>query len=196
MLLTGLQTLMLESWEFQNSINLILFRMASSFPYYQSIYPELESYAGIETGLHLVGLGTAASDNHTVFNYMYPEVKTQGAAAAPAHLRAYCQAGYIYAMGTLMLISIPLKAATLAHRHRQSPFAFAVYMGLLIHLYYVMQTSLREALLSCYGFFWVIVSVCCVMMVAQRTARSAVAQAAPRHRPMPSLRTPVPARAG
>lgn len=190
--LTALQTMMLESWELHHSINLILFRMASSFPYYQSVYPELVPFAGIESGLHLVGLGAAATDNHTIFNFMYPDVKTQGAAAAPAHLRAYCQAGYLYALVTLAIISIPLKASTLAYRHRQSPFAFAIYMGLLIQLYYVMQTSLREALISCYGIFWVIVAVCCVMLVAHR--KTAATRQQPTRPAMPPLRKPLPAR--
>ncbi len=71
--LTTLQSFMLDDWNYFRSFSLLTFRMAQSFPYYMSVYPELLEYAGVDLGLHLFGIGEVARDNLDVFNYMYPE---------------------------------------------------------------------------------------------------------------------------
>lgn len=185
--ITFLQSLMLENWQVSQSLTLIIFRMASSFPYFLSLYPDPLPHEGIETGLHLVGIGQPSQDSGLVLTYMYPDLKVKGNAAAPAHLRAYAQAGYLFAAVNLMVLCLPLKAAVMAHRVRQSPLAFAVYMGLLIQLYFVMQTSLREAIISCYGIFWVIVAVAAANMMSYsaKTPSTRQSTAPP---PMPARR--------
>jgi hypothetical protein len=169
--LTALQSLMLEDWGIDRTVNLVIFRMAQSFPYYLNVFPDLVPFSGIETGLHLIGIGKAADDNNVVFNVMYPSVVwTQGSAPGPAHLRAYSQAGLWYAAVTLIVVGLAFKGIQVLYRKRESPLAFALYMGLFIHLYYVTQTSLREAVVSCYGYFWVIASVAFTMLATHRTA--------------------------
>lgn len=163
--LTTLQSFMLDEWDYFRSFNLLTFRMAQSFPYYMSIYPEVLDYAGIDLGLHLFGIGDVARDNLDVFNYMYPGITwVQGAAPGPSHLRAYAQGGLMFAMGTLVLIGVSLKVIVALRKSINGPASFAIYMASLTFLYYLTQTSLRESVLSCYGIFWGVVGLVPLML--------------------------------
>lgn len=164
-ILTTLQSFMLEDWDYFRSINLLTFRMAQSFPYYMSVYPDVIDYAGIDLGLHLFGIGEVARDNLDVFNYMYPDVTwVQGAAPGPSHLRAYAQGGIPFAMLTLVLIGMCLKAVVALRKSIDGPASFAIYISSLVFLYYLTQTSLRESVLSCYGIFWAVVGLVPLML--------------------------------
>jgi len=163
--LTTLQSFMLDDWDYFRSFNLITFRMAQTFPYYMSVYPDILDFAGIDLGLHLFGIGEAARDNFDVFNYMYPGITwVQGAAPGPSHLRAYAQGGILFAMVTLVLIGFCLKLIVAVRKSINGPASFAFYMSSLAFLYYLTQTSLRESVLSCYGIFWGVVGLIPLML--------------------------------
>ncbi len=155
--LTTLQRFMAESWSYEQTFNLIVFRMAHSYPYYMNIYPDVLPFFGIDFGLHLIGMGEIASDNNIVFNHMYPYCDwVQGAAPGPAHVRAYGQGGMLFAFVTLSLIGVGIKMAGILRRHIAGPLSFSLYMASLVCLYFLTQTSAREALLSCYGICWAV----------------------------------------
>jgi len=208
--LTTIQALIFESWGWWDSVQLLIFRMASSFPFYVNIYPDQLPYSGVETGLHLVGLGEPATDCFTVFNVMYPSVTwVQGAAAAPAHMRAYSQAGLLYAFITLVLIGFILKAISELRRRVNGPISFALYVQSLVFLYYTTQTSLRESIISCYGIFWAFIGLLplVILQCSQHThllfnIRPAIDQGGAPHasmvatRPVTYSRRPLADRAG
>lgn len=157
---TFLQSLVLNDWSTAQSMQLLIFRMAHSFPYYVNLYPDVMPYAGIESGFHLVGMGSPATDCWDVFNFMYPQVTwAQGAAPAAAHVRAYSQAGMPFALVNLAIIGIVIKATGGLRSRITGPISFAFYLQLLILLYFVTQTSLREAVISCYGIFWAVIAL-------------------------------------
>lgn len=159
-LLTTLQSFMLDDWDYSRSFNLLAFRMAQSFPYYMSVFPEILDFAGIDLGLHLFGIGEVARDNLDVFNYMYPGITwVQGAAPGPAHLRAYSQGGMLFALFTLVLIGLSFKLIVALRQNINGPATFGIYMSSLTFLYFLTQTSLRESILSCYGIFWGVVGL-------------------------------------
>ena len=171
---TLLQALFIDQWAWWNSIQLLIFRMASSFPFYVNIYPNVLPYSGIESGLHLVGLGEPAIDCFDVFNCMYPSVTwIQGAAPGPAHMRAYSQAGLPYALGTLVLIGFVIKGIGALRVRNAGPISFAIYLQSLAFLYYLTQTSLRESIISCYGIFWAIVGLIPIALTQTSQAKSA-----------------------
>lgn len=154
-LLTTLQRFMADTWSYEQTFNLIVFRMAHSFPYYVNVYPDMLPYFGIDLGLHLIGMGEIASDNNVVFDYMYPNVDwVQGAAPGPAHVRAYGQGGLLFAFVTLAFIGLGIKMAGVLRRYIGGPLSFSLYMASLVCMYFLTQTSAREALLSCYGICW------------------------------------------
>lgn len=154
-LLTTLQRFMADSWSYEQTFNLIVFRMAHSYPYYLNVYPDLLPFFGIDLGLHLIGMGEIASDNNVVFDYMYPAVDwVQGAAPGPAHVRAYGQGGLLFALVTLLFIGLGIKMAGVLRRYIAGPLSFSLYMASLVCMYFLTQTSAREAVLSCYGICW------------------------------------------
>lgn len=158
--LTALQALMVERWALAHTFDLLLFRMAASYPFYVNLYPEAIPYSGIELGLHLIGLGEPARDNLDVFRYMYPTVTfVDGAAPSPAHVRAYSQGGLLYAVVTLVLVGLCLRAITTLRKNAHRPLTFAIYLESLVFLYYLTQTSMRESIISCYGIFWAVVAI-------------------------------------
>lgn len=160
MFLTTLQSFMLQDWDYSRSFSLMTFRMAQTFPYYISVYPEILEFAGIDFGQHFIGMGEVARDNLDVFNYMYPDITwVQGAAPGPAHLRAYSQGGVLFSIFTLILIGMSMKLIIAIRRTMNGPASFALYIECLVFLYYLTQTSLRESILSCYGIFWGIVGI-------------------------------------
>ncbi len=190
-LLTILQRFMSDNWSYEQTFNLIVFRMAHSYPYYLNIYPDMLPFFGVDLGLHLIGMGEIASDNNVVFDYMYPAVDwVQGAAPGPAHVRAYGQGGMLFALMTLMLIGLGIKMAGVLRRYIAGPLSFSLYMASLVCLYFLTQTSAREALLSCYGICWSMPGILPIWLLS-KPARRVVA-----HRPAavqlpPGRRRPV-----
>ncbi len=174
-LLTFLQRFMAENWSYEQTFNLIVFRMAHSYPYYLNIYPDMLPFFGLDLGLHLIGMGEIASDNNVVFDYMYPACDwVQGAAPGPAHVRAYGQGGLPFAMVTLMLIGLGIKMAGVLRRYIAGPLSFSLYMASLVCLYFLTQTSAREAVLSCYGICWAMPGIVPLWLLSKPARRAAI----------------------
>lgn len=175
--LTTLQRFMADNWSYEQTFNLIVFRMAHSYPYYLNIYPDMLPFFGLDLGLHLIGMGEIASDNNIVFEYMYPSCDwVQGAAPGPAHVRAYGQGGLPFALVTLMLIGLGIKMAGVLRRYIAGPLSFSLYMASLVCMYFLTQTSAREALLSCYGICWAMPGIL-PLWILSKPARPAASRA-------------------
>ena len=159
--LAGMEAAYVGEWSLGGTMDLLIFRMASSYPYYMNLYPRDIPYAGIQFNLDMLGLAPPIRDNLDVFDRMYPQTAAfiQGAAAAPAHVRAYAQAGVEYALLTLVVIAAILKLTAAVRRRFRGPLTFALYMQMLVLLYYLSQVSLRDSLLSSYGFLWSLVGL-------------------------------------
>jgi hypothetical protein len=165
-ILTTLQALVVDGWQTIDSVKLIFFRMACSFPYYLSLYPDPFPHPGMDLGLHIVGLAAPPRMSVDVCNMMYPAVDwVQGNAPAPAHVMAYSEAGYIYSVCCLIMIGVVIYLSSVAKRNVRGPLSFALYVQSLVCLYYCTQVSLREALVSCYGFCWAVIAVSLLYLV-------------------------------
>jgi hypothetical protein len=165
-ILTTLQALVVDGWQIIDSVKLIFFRMACSFPYYLSLYPDPLPHPGVDLGLHIVGLAGPPRMSVDVFNNMYPSVDwVQGNTPAPAHVMAYSEAGYLYSVGCLFIIGIVIYLSSVAKRNVRGPLSFALHIQLLVCLYYCTQISLREALVSCFGFCWAVIGLSLLYLV-------------------------------
>jgi hypothetical protein len=166
-LLTVLQSFFTQDWTIVNSMELIIFRLASSFPYYLNLFPDLLPYTGPDLGLHLIGLCDSPLDHEEVYNYMYPQTTwAQGAAPAPAHVRAYAQLGPAFALLTVVICGFFIRAIATLRMRINGPSSFALYIASLLFLYYSTQTSLRESILSCYGIVWALISLSIPLLVS------------------------------
>jgi hypothetical protein len=92
------------------------------------------------------------NDNVRVFQYMYPQVLwVQGAAAAPAHVRAFAQGGFTAAIFVLLLTGVLIALIGRLKNVSDRPLLFGLYIQGLICLYFLTQTSLRGAFIESYG---------------------------------------------
>jgi hypothetical protein len=158
--LSVLQLLFQSDWTPIDTLNLILFRVASSFPFYATLFPSVLPHQGFGYGLGMLGFGTRADDNLIVFDYMYPNIRwVQGAAAAPAHMRAFAAGGYIGAIAVLLLIGLFVILVGKLRACIRGPLVFALYMQGLTAMYYLTQTSVRGVLVESYGLGFAIVAV-------------------------------------
>jgi hypothetical protein len=159
-LLTLLQSIAVEDWSIGQSVDLVIYRLACSYPYYLVLYPDAIPHFGIDFGFHYLGLVDPPQDNVAVFNYMYPTVNwIQGAVAAPAHVRAYAQAGVLFSLLTLASFGVFIKLVGDLHRNIRGPLSFGMYIQSLVFLYYLTQISLVDAVLSSYGIVWAVVGL-------------------------------------
>jgi hypothetical protein len=169
-IITGYQYFLLShSWHLLNSLNLVIFRTAASFPFYYLIYPDVIPFSGPDFALDLLGLTEhPAKDNLIIFHYMYPYVSwVQGAAAAPSHMVAYSQGGYTLAILTLLLIGILVLGIGCFARELTQPIPFAFFTQNLISLYWLTQVPVRSALLTGYGMLWTLIALILLWMVSK-----------------------------
>jgi hypothetical protein len=153
--LTFWQSVFYSDWTSAATAILFLFRMAHSFPFYVSLFPKVIPYLGSNFGLDILGIGPAANDNLQVFNHMYPTITfAQAAAAAPAHVRAYAQAGFAGSIATLVIIAILIHWFSRVKSIRSDPFCFALLIQGVLVCYWVSQTSLRAVLFESPSLFF------------------------------------------
>ncbi|MBV9083684.1 MAG: hypothetical protein JOZ62_13475 [Acidobacteriaceae bacterium] len=167
LVLTALQTVFLGDWSTLQSLSLIIFRMASSYPFFVNLYPKHIPYLPLNFGFGLLGWGTTLDMNIRVFDYMYPDIFwVQGHAAAPAHICAFAQGGIAPALLVMLLIGGAIVfVGRLRSRVANSPVLFGVYIQGLIALYFLTQVSLRGALLESYGLLYAVLPVAALMGV-------------------------------
>lgn len=163
LLLAGAQGFVMGEWSMGDTANLLIFRLASSYPYYVNVYPREISHQG----LSLPTMGPPIRDNLDVFDQMYPGMAEfiQGAVAAPAHMRAYAQAGVVYALAVLVAIGVILKLVAAVRRRVRGPLTFALHMQMLVVLYYLSQVTLRDTFISSYGIVWSLLGLGAILAV-------------------------------
>jgi hypothetical protein len=159
-LLTVLQSFFLDDWELTHSALLLIFRVGVSWPFYLEVYPTLEPFHTVDIGLSYLGLVEPPRDNLDVFNHMYPTVTwIQGAAAAPAHVRAYAQGGLVLSLLTTVAVGAAIALVAQVKRRARGPLSFTLYIQSLVFLYYLTQVGLIDALLTSYGLIWSLAAV-------------------------------------
>jgi hypothetical protein len=181
--LTVMQSYFSDNWDISDSVWLVIFRMALSFPYYVSLFPDTLPHSGIDLGLHLVGMGEPNRDAMDVMDHMYPGVTwVQGYAPAPAHVMAYSQAGVLYAVITLAVVGLLLVGTAALRKRVAGPLSFGLYMQSLVMFYYLTQTSLRESVMSCYGIVWAFVGLIpCALLSSKQGYVSALPSSIGQH---------------
>src|SRR5262249_46525153 len=120
--LTVLQSFFTANWTMADSAKLVVYRMAASYPYYLSLYPEVIPYCGIDCGLHLLGLAEPKTDALDVWSYMYPRDRwVQGMTPAAAHVRAYAEAGVPYSLAMMVAIGAIIHAISQLRGNARGP---------------------------------------------------------------------------
>lgn len=158
--LTSMQSQYVLNWSFMDSLHHVVFRIASSFPYYIDLYGNHAEYLELYLGLGLFGIGVTLSDTISVFEYMYPDVVwVVGHAAAAAHVRAYSHGGMPAATLAIIWVAVIIIFAKSFRIRHASALGFAMFIQLGITSYYLTQTSLRGALIESYGLRWVVIPI-------------------------------------
>jgi len=160
-------------WSISETLFLIIFRMANSFPFYMSLFPDVLPYTGIDVGQDMIGIPRGPNPNELVFNYMYPMVRgVQGAAPAPAHVAAYAQAGLMFSIFTLVIIGLLLNCiGRLGRNCNLCPTNFALYAQSMVSIYYLTQSTLRDFFLTGYGIVWIFISLGFLYIAAPMSSR-------------------------
>jgi len=160
LLLTALQAYATQTWDLLASVYNLIFRMAGSVVFYLNLFPHVLPHSGIDMGLDLLGILPKPEDPRNVFQLMYPKIGGEvGEAPSPAHVSAYAQSGMWFSILTLILIGIALNVFPYLRRRAASPYAFALFVEGLVLFYYLTQVNLRGALITSYGYVWVIFAV-------------------------------------
>jgi hypothetical protein len=154
------QGLFFSGWTALGSVYMFFFRMAHGYPFYAGLFPRTIPYLGSNYGLALLGFGGGNNDNLLVFDHMYPQVTfALGSVAAPAHLRAYAQAGWPNAIWSLVLIGVIIAAIASIKRWQGSPFRFAVFLQGLLVSYYLTQVGVRSVLVESFSIAFGLVAI-------------------------------------
>ncbi len=166
LLLNAIQIFVLRDWQALQSLYLVIFRMANSFPFYVNLYPRILPHTGIDLGLDIFGLAPKPNEVEAVFNYMYPGITwAQGAAPAPAHLAAYAQAGIWFVIATLAFIGWYL--SLVARLEPDTPVRYVLFVQGLVGAYYLTQIAVRGFLTTSYGLIWVLIPLLLLLGTAQ-----------------------------
>lgn len=154
------QGLFFSAWTALGSLYMFFFRMAHAYPFYAGLFPRTIPYIGSNYGLALLGFGGGNNDNLLVFDQMYPDITfVQGSVAAPAHLRAYAQAGWPNLIWSLILIGVIFAAFASVRRWRESPFRFAVFVQGLLISYYLTQVGVRSVLVESFSIVFGLIAI-------------------------------------
>jgi len=133
----------------------IIFREASDVPFYLAVFPAQLPFIGIDLGLGAFGLGPTVASNFEVANFMYPhETWVQGAAPAAAHVMAYGQAGYPWALVTMVLMGLWIAFTGQLRRWVGNPVVFSAFIGAVTTCYYLTQVDFVGAFNVSYGYKW------------------------------------------
>lgn len=155
--MNAFQIFILGDWGALQSLYLIIFRMANSFPYYVNLFPRVLPYTGVDFGLNMLGLAPGHSENLQVFNYMFSNIYwTQGAAPAPAHVVAYAQAGIWFSSLTLLFIATYLVWLSRLKKITDSPFGYVFFLQGTMGAYYLTQISIPDFIFTSYGLIWTV----------------------------------------
>jgi hypothetical protein len=90
---------------------------------------------------------------------MYPTTPG-GAMAAPAHVQAYAEGGFINALAALAVVGLAIIGVAFLHRRSgRGALAHAAYVQGLVTVYYLTQVSLRGAVWHSFGILWCVLAL-------------------------------------
>jgi hypothetical protein len=135
-----------------NTLQSVVFRMGSSFPFYVGIFSDPTKRCGIETN-SLPLLPKPQCDLPTkVFAAMYPHIDyVIGFAPAAAHVSAFGEIGLGYALFVLMVVGISIGVMSRLARAGSGPVFAALGVAACIYAYYLTQVPLLGALSYSHG---------------------------------------------
>lgn len=149
----GYQFFLQPQKNFLDHFNLLFFRMASGYPFYLSIYPDIMLYGGLNFDSDFLGLGYKNNVTLTVFNYMYPNLP-RGNQPIAAHVFSYSLGGVFYSLFILFLIGLMISFTAFLKKNLNNEIIYSLYLSMLMTLYYLTQTSFQDSMISSYGIIW------------------------------------------
>ncbi len=180
-ILTGMQAYVnSDPWGLLDSLSLVAsFRLASSVPFYLSVYPQQLGFTGADWQSLLFGhvfWGVAPQYPQVVFDFMYPvDVSARGSAPVNAVLSAYAEDGIAYAVAMMFIVGIVVGlAARYACFAKQNGLRFAFYLSLMTLVYYTTQVQLSAVLWLSYGIKWAVLALVAVGILHRVLSRSSV----------------------
>lgn len=153
-----------DGWNVLLSIFHTFFRAPSSIPFYVNYYPDKFNFVGVDFGfLSLFHIPTIdATDNadiHTViWGQSFEQFGVTGTVAAPFHFRAFAQAGLLFSILNIFLVSTFFKLLSWVYQKfvfGDKAICHAFYTQSLIVLYFLSQTHIKDCLWSSYGIIWI-----------------------------------------
>ena len=133
----------------------LLTRTAGPAISYPAIYPAIAPFQPLETGLDLVGHGTAATDNVTTWNVLFPQYPG-GNNSVPFMFALFSQGGVLRALIGAFLIGILLRGLWALTHARSSISLYAPFHAALVVVFalHLAGGSVRDSLLASYGLVW------------------------------------------
>lgn len=159
----------------------LFFRMASSFPFYVSIFETPSERCGIEAHTLRRLLGLSGSDcalPTKVFPVMYPDVDwVTGYAPAPAHVSAYGEMGFIWSLAVMAMSGFVLGVIGMISRVGSGPLFATLGVASCTFAYYLSQVPFIAAFT--YGHGLIFLSLPLVFLYIISIAQSSIGQMRP-----------------
>ncbi len=163
MVITLYQSFVLASWQALDSFILIIFRIASSFPFYYILYPKILPF----TGIYIPGVNTPPHDNQIVFTYMHPSIDwVIGNVTGASSLLAYSQGGFGFALFVMIVTGFFILLISQIGNNIRGPLQYALYIQALVFLYYLTQISIQSAFITSYGIIWGLVGIVILWLIS------------------------------
>ncbi|MGH8139424.1 MAG: hypothetical protein ACREVV_14715 [Steroidobacteraceae bacterium] len=160
--------------EFAGSAYNVIFREASGIPFYLGVFPRQIPFVGIDLGLGALGIGPKVPVNMMIYNYMFPhDIWVQGAAPAAAQFDGYAQAGYPWALVTMVAMGAWAAFTGQLNRIAHNEVVFSAFIGAVTTTYYLTQGDLVGALNVSYGYKWWLAGLL-LLLIVQRVLELAV----------------------
>jgi hypothetical protein len=135
----------------------LFLRMPVAYPYYLA-YTNIHGHGGIKLlALLTAGRAEAQTPYATIIgHFMFPWLKSgDGFTPAPAHVSAYFDAGFPYAIVILGVAGLLIcLAGTIFARSKDSPVDRAFAISVCVAIYTMTQSQLGSALMESWGFMW------------------------------------------
>lgn len=146
----------------------VVFRMASSFPFYVEIFRDAAERCGVDTNYLPLLPGPDCVLPVKVFKKMYPRTKwVSGFAPAPAHVSAYGEVGLGYAIFIIALSGFLLGVLGAIGQAGDGPLFIAFNAVVVVFAYYLSQVPFVGALTYSHGlvFFLLPIGVLAVLAI-------------------------------
>jgi hypothetical protein len=152
----------------------VAFRMAASFPYYVEIFSDPDERCGLESNRLPLFPSEQCLGPTKIFPLMYPKVTfVQGFAPAAAHVSAYGELGFVYAIVVLILGGAILGFVWRIGLYRPTPLFMGLGTAACVFAYYLSQVSLVGALTYSHGLIWYVFPVGVALLIGAVSVRRA-----------------------